>query len=44
MFAFAMFKLLCVDVVSFTGVCGAGVSNVYMLKRVGDRMWNTIFK
>ena len=40
MFAFAMFMSLCADVmvmssayvVSFTGACGLGVSNVYMLK------------
>ena len=44
MFAFAMFTSLCVDVmvmssahvVSFTGACGVVVSDVYMLKRVGD--------
>ena len=45
MFALAMFMSLCyVDVmvmssayvVSFTGVCGVGVSGVYMLKSVGD--------
>ena len=44
MFAFAMFMSLCVDVmvmssaylVSFTGACGVGVSDVYMLKSVGD--------
>ena len=41
-----MFMSLCVDVlvmssayvVSFTGVCGIGVSDVYMLKSVGDSM------
>ena len=38
MFAFAMFMSLCVDVVSFTGACGVGVSNVYMLKSMGDRI------
>ena len=40
-----MFMSLCVDVmvmsfalvVSFTGACGVGVSEVYMLKIVGDR-------
>ena len=40
-----MFISLCDDVmvmssalvVSFTGACGVGVSDVYMLKRVGDR-------
>ena len=45
MFAFALLMLLCVDVmvmssayvVSFTGACGVGVSDVYMLKSVGDR-------
>ena len=45
MFAFAMLMSLCVDVmvmssayiVSFTGACGVGVSDVYMLKSVGDR-------
>ena len=45
MFAFAMFMSLCVDVmvmssahvVSFTGVCGVGMSDVYMLKSMGDR-------
>ena len=46
MFVFAMFMSLCVDVmevmssayvVSFTGACGVGVSDVYMLKSVGDR-------
>ena len=44
MFALAMFMSLCVDVmvmssayvVSFTGACGVGVSDVYMLKSVGD--------
>ena len=44
MLAFAMFMSLCVDVmvmssaqvVSFTGAWGVGVSDVYMLKRVGD--------
>ena len=48
MFVFAMFMLLCVDVmvmssayiVSFTGACGVGVSDVYMLKSVVDRtLW-----
>ena len=40
MFVFAMFMPLCVDVmvmswvVSFTGACGVGVSDVYILKRV----------
>ena len=46
MFAFTMLMSLCVDVmvmssayvVSFTGACGVGVSTVYMLKNVGDRM------
>ena len=46
MFAFAMLMWLCVDVmvmasayvVSFTGACGVGVSDVYMLKSVGDSM------
>ena len=45
MFVFAMFMSLCVDVmvmsseyvVSFTDVCGVGVSDVYMLNSVGDR-------
>ena len=45
MFAFAIFLSLCVDVmvmssayvVSFTGACGVGVSDVYMLKSVVDR-------
>ena len=45
MFALAMFMSLCVDVmvmsyayvVSFTGACGVGVSDVYMLKSVYDR-------
>ena len=45
MFAFAMLMPLCVDgmgmssayVVSFTGACGVGVSDVYMLKSLGDR-------
>ena len=44
MFAFAMFMLLCVDgmvmssayVVTFTGACAIGVSDVYMLKSMGD--------
>ena len=46
LFSFAMFMSLCVDVmvtvmasayvVSFTGACGVGVSDVYMLKSVGD--------
>ena len=44
MFALAMFMSLCVDVmvmssayvVGFTGACGVGVSDVYMLKSVGD--------
>ena len=44
MFALAMFISLCVDVmemssayvVIFTGACGVGVSDVYMLKSVGD--------
>ena len=44
MFAFAMFMSLCVDVmvmssayvVSFTGTCGVGLSDLYMLKIVGD--------
>ena len=44
MFSFAMFMSLCVDVmmmfsalvVSFTGACGVGVSDVYMLKSVGN--------
>ena len=43
MFAFAMIMSLCVDVmvmssaqvVSFTGTCGVGLSDVYMLKSVG---------
>ena len=43
-FAFAMFMSLCVDVmlmssayvVNFTSACGVGVSDVYMLKSVGD--------
>ena len=46
MFVFAMFMSLCVDVmvmssayvVSFTGACGVEVSDVYMLKSVGDSM------
>ena len=41
---FSMFMSLCVDVMvmsspyvaSFTGACGVGVSDVYMLKSVGD--------
>ena len=45
MFVLAMLMPLCVDVmvmssayvVSFTGACGVGVSDVYMLKSVGDR-------
>ena len=45
MFAFTMLMSLCVDVmvmssayvVSFTGACGVGVSDVYMLKSVCDR-------
>ena len=45
MFTFAMLMSLCVDVmvmssayvVSFTGTCGVGVLDVYMLKSVGDR-------
>ena len=45
MFVFAMFMLLCVDVmvmssmysVSFNGAFGLGVSDVYMLNSVGDR-------
>ena len=45
MFAFVMFMSLCVDIimmssayiVSFTGACGVGVSDMYMLKSVGDR-------
>ena len=28
---------MCVDVVSFTGACGAGISYVYMLNSVDDR-------
>ena len=44
MFAFAMFMSLCIDVmvmssayvVSFTGACGGGASDVYMLMSVGD--------
>ena len=44
MFALAMFMSMCVDVMvmsssyvgSFTGACGVGVSDVYMLKGVGD--------
>ena len=44
MFALSMFMSLCVDVmvmsyayiVSFTGACGVGLSDVYMLKNVGD--------
>ena len=44
MFAFAMFMSLCVDVmvmssayvISSTAACGVGVSDVYMLKSVGD--------
>ena len=44
MFALDMFMSLCVDVmvmssayvVGFTGACGVGVSDVYMLKIVGD--------
>ena len=46
MFDFAILMSLCVDVmvmsyayvVIFTGVCGVGVSDVYNLKSVGDRM------
>ena len=45
MLVFAMLMSLCVDVmvissayvVSFTGACGVGVSDVYMLKSVGGR-------
>ena len=45
MFSFAMFMSLCVDfmvmssayVVSFTGACDVGRSDVYMLNSVGDR-------
>ena len=47
MFAFAMFiscvltvdviVMLCVYVISFTGACGIGVSDVYVLNNVGDR-------
>ena len=45
MFNFAMFMPLCVDlmvmssayVVSFTGACGVGVGDVYMLTNVSDR-------
>ena len=45
MFSFAMLMSLCVDVmvmssayfISFTGACGVGVSDVYMLKSVDDR-------
>ena len=45
MFFFSMSMSLCVDVmvmssafvVSFTGACGVGVSDVYMLNSVGDR-------
>ena len=41
-----MFMLLCVDVIvissvyvlSFTGACGVGVSDMYMLNNVGARM------
>ena len=44
MFVFTMFIWLCVDVmvmssvyvVSFTGSCGIGVSDVYMLNSVGN--------
>ena len=36
MFALAMFMLA--YVVSFTGACGVGVSDVYMLRSVGDSM------
>ena len=44
MFAFAMFMALCFNVmvissayvVSFTGACGVGVSDMYMLKSVGE--------
>ena len=46
MFEFAIFMSLCVDVmvmssayvVSFTGACGVGVSDMYMLNNVADRM------
>ena len=46
MFAFAMFMSLRVDVmvmssayvISFTGACGVGVSDMYILNSVGDRM------
>ena len=37
--------MLSAYVVSFTGVCGVEVSDVYMLKSVGDKdaaLWNTI--
>ena len=45
MFAFAMFMSFCVDVMvmssvyvaSFTGACGVGVPDVYMLNSVGNR-------
>ena len=46
MFAFAMFMSLCVDVmmmssayvVSFTDACCVGVSDVYILKNVCERI------
>ena len=45
MFTVAIFILLCVEnmvltsayIVRFSGACGVGVSNVYMLNNVGDR-------
>ena len=55
MFDFSTFMSFCVDVmmmscvfvVSFTGTCGVGVSDVYMLNNVCDRtraLWNTSFE
>ena len=45
MFAFTMFMPLCIDIMvmssvyiaSFTGTCGVGVSDVYMVNTVCDR-------
>ena len=51
MFAFAMLMSLCVNVmvvssayvVSFTGSCGVGVSDVNMLQSVGDSVVSICF-
>ena len=50
MFVFAMLMSLCVDVmvmssayvVSFTGACGVGVSDVYILNNVGEHIFNGV--